>query len=104
MEPKAHFNFWYFVIALMAIMLIQNWWAETQQVETVPYSEFHALLRDGKVAEVSVADDYIRGKLRTPMADGRDQIFAVRVDPSLVEDLDKYGVTYTGILQNNWRK
>jgi cell division protease FtsH len=102
MEPKAHFNFWYFVIALMAIMLIQNWWTETQQVETVPYSEFHALLRDGKVAEVSVADEYIRGKLRTPMADGRDQIFSVRVDPNLVEDLDKYGVTYTGIVQNNW--
>ena len=102
MEPKAHFNFWYFVIALMAIVLIQNWWTETQQVETVPYSEFQTMLRDGRVAEVSVADDYIRGKLRTPLPDGRDQIFAVRVDPSLVEDLDKYGVTYTGIIQNNW--
>jgi cell division protease FtsH len=102
MEPKTHFNFWYFVIALMAIMVIQQWWQESQQVETVPYSEFHALLRDGKVAEVSVADTYVRGKLREPLPDGRRQIFAVRVDPNLAQDLDKFGVTYTGIIQNNF--
>ena len=101
-EPKTHFNFWYFVIALLAIMLIQNWWAQTQQVETIPYSEFQALLRDGKVAEVSVADEYVRGTLRAPLPDGRDQIFTVRVEPDLAEDLDKYGVTYTGIIENNW--
>ncbi len=102
MEPKTHFNFWYFVIAMLAIMMIQQWWQESQQVETVPYSEFHALLRDGKVAEVSVADDYVRGKLREPLPDGRSQIFAVRVDPDLAQDLDRFGVTYTGIIQNNF--
>ena len=102
MEPKTHFNFWYFVVALLAIMMIQNWWTATQQVETVPYSEFQAMLRDGNVAEVSVADDYVRGKLRQPLPDGRDQVYAVRVDPDLVEDLDRYGVTYTGIIQDNW--
>jgi len=102
MEPKTHFNFWYFVIAMMAIMVIQQWWQESQQVETVPYSEFHALLRDGKVAEVSVADTYVRGKLREPLPDGRDQIYAVRVDPDLAQDMDRFGVTYTGIVQNNF--
>ncbi len=102
MEPKTHFNFWYFVIAMLAIMVIQQWWQESQQVETVPYSEFHALLRDGKVAEVSVADTYVRGKLREPLPDGRSQIFAVRVDPDLAQDLDRFGVTYTGIVQNNF--
>ena len=102
MEPKTHFNFWYFVIALLAIMLLQQWWGDSQQVETIPYSEFHALLRDGEIAEVSVADDYVRGRLRTPMADGRTQIFTVRVDPDLAQDLDEYGVTYTGIVENNF--
>ncbi|MHA1600038.1 MAG: ATP-dependent metallopeptidase FtsH/Yme1/Tma family protein, partial [Alphaproteobacteria bacterium] len=102
MEPKTHFNFWYFVIALLAIMMLQQWWGESQQVETIPYSEFHALLLDDKIAEVSVADDYIRGRLRAPTADGRTQIFSVRVDPDLALDLEKYGVTYTGIIENNF--
>ncbi len=102
MEPKTHFNFWYFVVALLAIVLLQQWWSQSQQVETVPYSEFHALLRDGKIAEVSVAEDYVRGRLRTPLPDGRTQIFSVRVDPDLVQDLDKYGITYTGIIEKNF--
>lgn len=102
MEKKQHFNFWYFVLAFLAIMLFQQWWLESRQVETLPYSEFQAMLREGKVAEVSVADDYVRGKLREPLPDGRTQIYAVRVDPDLVEDLDTYGVTYTGIIQNDF--
>ncbi len=81
MERKTHFNFWYFVLAFFAIMLLQQWWGQYQQVETIPYSEFQAHLRDGNVAEVSVADDYVRGKLREPPPDGRQYIFTVRVDP-----------------------
>lgn len=78
MEPKTHFNFWYFVIALFAVMMIQQWWVQAQQVQTVPYSKFQAMLRDGKLAEVSVADTYVRGKLSKPLPDGRTRIFTVR--------------------------
>jgi cell division protease FtsH len=102
MERKFHFNFWYFVIALMAIMLIQQWWTESRQVETVPYSEFQTMLRDHKLAEVSVADKYVRGKLREPTKEGRQYIYTVRVDPELAKDLQKYGVTYTGIVENHF--
>jgi cell division protease FtsH len=102
MERKTHFNFWYFVLALLAIMLLQQWLGQYQQVETIPYSEFQAHLRDGNVAEVSVADEYVRGKLHEPLPDGRTHIFTVRVDPELAQDLEKYGVTYTGIIENNF--
>lgn len=102
MERKAHFNFWYFVIAFMAIMFLQQWWTESTQVQTVPYSEFQALLRDGKVAEISIADNYVRGRLHEPLPDGRLLIFTVRVDPELAQDLDRYGITYTGIIENNF--
>jgi len=101
MERKVHFNFWYFVVALFAIMALQQWFGQYQQVETIPYSEFQAHLRDGNVEEVSVADDYVRGKLREPPRDGRQYIYTVRVDPELARDLEKYGVTYTGIIENN---
>jgi cell division protease FtsH len=102
MERKTQFNFWYVVLALLAVMFLQNWLLETRQVETVPYSEFQAMARGGKVAEVSVADEYIRGRLNTPLADGRTQIFALRVDPELARDLEQYGVTYTGVAKSTF--
>ncbi|HEX9768199.1 MAG TPA: ATP-dependent zinc metalloprotease FtsH [Kiloniellales bacterium] len=102
MERKAHFNFWYFVIAMLAIMMLQQWLFSSQQVQTVPYSEFQAMVRDGKVSEVSIADEYIRGTLREPLPDGRTQIFALRVDPALARDLEQYNVTFTGIAKNTF--
>ena len=102
MERKTHFNFWYFVVAMLAIMFLQQVWLQSSQVETIPYSEFQVLLRDGQVKEITVADDYVRGILRSPLPDGRTQIFTVRVEPDLANDLDKYGVTYTGIIENNF--
>ncbi len=102
MERKTHFNFWYFVIAMLAILMLQQWLFESRRVETVPYSEFEAMVRDGQVAEVSVAENYIRGKLKNPLTDGRSEIFALRVDPGLAKDLDQYGVTYTGIAENTF--
>jgi cell division protease FtsH len=102
MERKTHFNFWYFVIAMLLIMVLQHWLFGARQVETVPYSEFQSMVRDGQVSEVSVADDYIRGVLRQPLPDGRTQIFALRVDPDLAKDLEQYGVTFTGIAQNTF--
>ncbi len=102
MERKTHFNFWYFVIAMLAIILLQHWLAGTQQVQTVPYSKFQSMVRDGKVSQVLIADEYIRGTLREPLADGRTEIFALRVDPALANDLEKYGVTVTGVAKNTF--
>ena len=102
MERKEHFNFWYFVIAFLAVLLLQNWLAGLQQVETVPYSRFQALLREGKVAEISIAEDHIRGRLHSPLPDGRDQIYTVRVDSDLARDLEAYGITYTGVVRNTF--
>ena len=102
MEPKTHFNFWYFVIAFLAVILLQQWLVGFGQVETIPYSEFQRLLREGQVAEIAVADDHIRGTLRSPLADGRSRIYTVRVDAELARDLETYDVTYTGVIKNTF--
>ena len=102
MERKEHFNFWYFVIAFMAVVLLQHWLADLQQVETIPYSKFQDLLREGKVAEISIAEDHIRGRLHSPLPDGRDQIYTVRVDSDLARDLEATGVTFTGVVKNTF--
>ena len=34
MDEKTELNVWYALIALVAIVAIQRWWAESQRVET----------------------------------------------------------------------
>ena len=91
MERKTHFNFWYFVIAVFAIMPLQQRPFESRQVETLPYCEFRAMVREGRVGEVSVADETLRGRHYEPLPDGRTRIFALGVDPELAQILPAIG-------------
>lgn len=102
MDKKTHFNIWYLLIAVMAILMLRNWWGEAQQVETVPYSEFQVLLEQDKVESISIAENYIRGTLRVPMQDGRTHIFTLRVDPDLAKELKNYNVSYTGVVESKF--
>ena len=45
------------LFALIAMWVAQSLWKQTSQVETVPYSQFEAYLREGKLAEVNVGDE-----------------------------------------------
>ncbi len=101
MDNKTHINTWYFVGAMLFVLAFQ-WWMARQQVETISYSEFQSLLKDGKVAEIAITDDSIRGTLRQPMPDGRKYIYTVRVEPDFAEDLEKYDVKFTGVIESNF--
>ena len=102
MEKKHQINIWYFIVAIWVIVFAQQWWTDRQAVETIPYSEFQALLRDGKIEKIGIADQYIRGTLRTPRVDGVTQIYTIRVEPALAEDLQKYNVEFTGVIESKF--
>ena len=90
MEPgdkKTHVNFWYFVAAVGLILLLQQFWQTSQQVETISYSEFRQLLADGRIAEIAVSDTSIRGTLNSPLPGGQRYIYTVRVDPEFAAEL-----------------
>lgn len=53
MDKKAQINLWYVLVAVMMIMGLQ-YWLGSQAVQTVPYSEFQALLKDGKIADITI--------------------------------------------------
>ncbi|WP_425406497.1 ATP-dependent zinc metalloprotease FtsH [Hwanghaeella sp.] len=101
MDKKAHINVWYFVAAMLFVLAFQ-WWMARQQVETISYSEFQTLLKSGKIAEIAITDNSIRGELRQPMPDGRRYIYTVRVEPDFAEDLAKYDVEFTGVVESNF--
>lgn len=101
MDKKFHINIWYFIGAMLIILLLQEWWVTYSQVQTVPYSEFQTLLQDGKIAEIGIADTNIRAELKEPLPDGRRFIYTVRVDPQFAKDLGQYQVKFAGVVESH---
>jgi cell division protease FtsH len=99
MQTPTRFNLLYFVFALVALLLLQQWWQAAQTVEVLPYSEFEKLLAEGRVAEVSIGERTITGKLKSP--EGRKSVVvAYRVEPGLAERLSKYGVPFSQVQES----
>src|SRR3954462_9948254 len=102
MDKKARFNLLYALAAIAGILLIQFAITTTQKIAPIPYSQFQQLLREGKVAEIGVSDRFIQGKLKEPLPDGKTQFATTRVDPEFAQDLQKYGVTFTGQIESTF--
>ncbi len=54
MEKQTQFSIWYLIAAVLGILLLQDIWQQTRQVEPIAYSEFQRLLKDGKVQEIAI--------------------------------------------------
>ena len=96
------FDVGYFLVALIAILIFHQVWTIYNQTEVVPYSEFANLLREDKIAEVEVGEQVIRATLKKPLADGRQQLLAVRVDPNFAQELEAAKVKYSGAVEHTW--
>jgi cell division protease FtsH len=94
---------WYVLGFLLLLALGQAFFFTAQTGQTVSYSEFKSMVRDGRVQEVSISEDRVRGTLRGA-PEGRPRTFsAVRVeDPKLLEDLERHGVVFTGEISSRW--
>ena len=71
--------------------------------QTIAYSEFKDAVRSGRVQEVTVAEETVRGLMK-PDAGGKAQPFtAVRIeDPKLVEELNEHKVPHKGEIASRW--
>ncbi|MHB1075813.1 ATP-dependent zinc metalloprotease FtsH [Thiobacillus sp.] len=102
MEQKTQWNLAYWLIALLLLLTLQDWWQTARTVEPVPYSAFEQALKDGRVAEVLVSDTTLTGKLKTPDVRGKTVIVATRVEPDLAARLSQYGVPYTRVVESTF--
>ena len=118
MEKQQQYSIWYFVIALVLMLVAQSYFATTHQ-ENLSYDEFKALLRAGKLADVTLTESTIAGALNPdgldeflPRAkldelerfgDGEHRFVTVRVDdPNLVTDLEAADVQFEGRIESRW--
>jgi cell division protease FtsH len=99
-EKNTQFNIWYLVLALLGIMLFQQWWHTSREVEVIPYSQFEQLLAEGRIEEIAVRDRFLEGRLKQPLGDGRERFVTTRVEPQLSEHLRQYNVRFTGVVES----
>ena len=101
MEKKTEFNIWYWILAFLAVILIQDIVAGYRSVAPISYSQFERYLADGQIASVAVGADTITGSFKIPV-DGKSRFVTTIVDPAIMERLDEADVEITGVPQNTW--
>jgi cell division protease FtsH len=101
MDKRTQLNVIYMASALLLIMFFQYWLA-ARPVKTLLYSEFEQLLKDKAIAEVYVRPDFLEGKLKKPLPDGRELFVTTRVDPQLADRLGQSDVKFTGVIESTW--
>ncbi|MGH7184427.1 MAG: ATP-dependent zinc metalloprotease FtsH, partial [Nitrospiraceae bacterium] len=106
MQPnkKTSFSILYVILAIGAVILVQDFITATQKIDELPYSEFRTLVAAGKVAEVAVTPQRVTGKLKLEEGSKEQKLFTtVRVeDPDLVKELNERNVTFSGVIESTF--
>lgn len=98
---KTRFTFVYIFLAMLGVLLLQDAIVRFQDVTPLPYSEFQRMLKEGKIKEVVVASNQIRGELKEPLQ-GKKRFTTTRVEPEIVNELSKYDVKFSGYVESTW--
>jgi cell division protease FtsH len=104
--PRPGFSSLWYVLAFLLLMALGQAYFMAGSAPSIPYSQFLSLLRADKVAEVTVGEQTITGKLKdgTTVAGGKGNAFTTtRVeDPKLVDLLEQHHVRFTGEVASRW--
>ena len=119
MEPKQRqFSLWYFVIVMLTLFVLRSVFFAPHQ-ETLAYSDFKALAKQGRVSDLLFERQQIRGTINLDgaetvlpktrvdslrrIAKGPHPFATTRVDdPELVPELEKAGVRFAARAENPW--
>jgi cell division protease FtsH len=100
MDKKTQFNIWYVILAIFGVLFFQNMWIESQQIERLSYSAFEEKLKAGEIQRIYIRQNIIEGELKSAAKDGAKRFVTVRVDPELAQDLAKYNVEFSGVVES----
>jgi cell division protease FtsH len=102
LPPKAHFSIWYFLIALLLIIYLQQYFF-SPKVETIPYSQFKQDLAGGGVSKLIIGPENITGTTKGKDEKPDKRFTTVRVDdPNLVKELDQRKIDYSGLYESKF--
>ena len=98
--PPSGSNAWVFIVLVWIALLGSQFWWQSTQVETIDYSEFIALEKEGLVKNLSVSTNEIVGEL-TRSEEGKPKRFrTVRVDQEFADQLATKGIAFKGVAED----
>jgi cell division protease FtsH len=98
---KTSFTIWYFVLAFILILVIQNYIISKKTEDVLQYSEFKESVRAGKIKKLTIMAEAIEGERETEKGLRRFQTVRVE-DPDLVKELEALHVPYEGKVESKW--
>ena len=103
MEKHHKFSLWYVLLGVWAVLIIHNLLFSFFAIETIPYSEFLELVKQGKVTEVAITQNQIQGKKADGQEGATGQLFrTVRVDPEISDLLAENNITFKGEIESTF--
>ena len=98
-EKKTQLSIAYAVLTLLLLLSLQNYFSN--QVETLPYSQFREWVKSGQVIECTFSGEFIHGRANV---DGQEISFRTAAidDPELIGLLEEHQVEFTRQPSNNW--
>ena len=98
-EKKTQLSIAYAVLTLLLLLSLQNYFSD--QVETLPYSQFREWVKSGQVIECTFSGEFIHGRANV---DGQEISFRTAAidDPELIGLLEEHQVEFTRQPSNNW--
>jgi cell division protease FtsH len=103
MKREHHFHIGYVFAALLALSFIEDYLsAADTNSSTIPYSRFQDMLAQGKVDNLTIDANRIRGDFKAPEKGQPAHFDTVRVDPSLAQALGHARVTFAGAPPPGW--
>ncbi len=102
-KRENHFQFYYVLAAVLGLLAIQDYFGSNPGGEqTLPYSQFEAMLHAGKLDNLVVSRDRIEGKIKDAGQGKPDRFTTVRVDPGLAKTLAADNVTFSATPPPGW--
>lgn len=104
MKKQHRFSIWYAILGIWIVLLLHNMIASSLATKNIPYSEFVKSVKEGRVTEIAISENEIRGRMSIGEEGGEayEWFRSVRVDPDISQLLDENNVQYSGRLENNF--
>lgn len=97
----APFNIGFFLVAFLLIMGAQEF-LKDRNLEVISFAKFQKLLEEKRISEIVIGDTSISGKLKQPKETEKSLFKTNKVEPAMVELLNKYNVDYSRKIESKW--
>jgi cell division protease FtsH len=100
MDNTAKLNLWYVAIAVIAIVLMQQFLRQATTTEEISYSEFERQVAQKTIAKVTITDRHVLGTYKAPH-NGKTQFVTTRIELPFAQQLRDSGIEVTGGEESN---